>query len=360
MLEIPRRSQVIAAYRQHGGGVAAVLPVHSPRGLLRAFNLLPVEVWGPPKANASLGSAHLQPYVCSIARNALGFLLSGGLEVVDAILVPHTCDSLQGLGSLLLDFIKPRQPVLTLYLPRGDPENAVPFLAEELRQLYEKLQALTGASPDEQELIDCIRREEAADRLLAELHRRRACLPLSLLNFYRLVRSREYLPAEDFSQLARSALDMCSPEPLHRAKPLLFSGILPEPMELLERIELLGGWIAADDFACCGRRCYPAGVSEEPFLRLAECMLSGPPDPLRGCEVRARREYLLQQAHTFGAVGIVFYLIKFCEPELFYIPLLRAELQQNGLRVLILESDLNDGLSQASLTRLQAFLEALD
>lgn len=360
MLEIPRRSQVIAAHRQHGGGVAAVLPVHSPRALLRAFNLLPVEVWGPPKANASLGAAHLQPYVCSIARNALGFLLSGGLDVVNAILVPHTCDTLQGFGSLLLDFVKPRQPVLTLYLPRGDPENAVPFLADELRRLYQKLQVLTGACPDEQELMECIWREEAADRLLAELHRRRAYLPLSLLDFYRLVRSREYLPAEDFCQLARSALEMCSHEPLHRAKPLLLSGILPEPMELLESIELLGGWIAADDLACCGRRCYSAGVSEDPFLRLAESMLSAAPDPLRGCEVRARREYLLQQARDYGAVGIVFYLIKFCEPELFYTPLLRAELQLNGLRVLVLENDLNDGLSQACLTRLQAFLEALD
>ncbi len=358
-LEIPRRSQVIAAHKHRGGGVAAVLPVHSPRGLLRAFNLLPVEVWGPPRVNASLGAAHLQPYICSIVRNALGFLLSDGLEVADVILVPHTCDSLQGLGSLLLDFIKPRQSVLTLYLPRSDLESATTFLTEELRRLYEKLRALTGASPDEQELLACLRREETADQLLAELHRRRAWLPLSLLEFYRLVRSREYLPAEDFCRLAQTALAQTSPAPQRRGIPLIFSGILPEPMEVLEHIEALGGWIAADDFASCGRRCYPPGDSQEPFLRLAESLLAGPPDPLRGCDLRARLEYLIDQARRVDARGVVFYLVKFCEPELFYLPLLRAGLHQEGLRVLVLEHDLNDGLSQATLTRLEAFLETL-
>ena len=91
---IPTRSQAIQAYKDRGGQIAAVLPIHPPRALLRAFDTLPVEVWGPPAVDASYGGAHLQPYVCSIVRNALSFLLAGGLEVVDYILVPHACDSI--------------------------------------------------------------------------------------------------------------------------------------------------------------------------------------------------------------------------------------------------------------------------
>ena len=118
-LTIPRRSDVITAWKEGGGSVAAVFPIHYPRALLRAFRFLPVEVWGPPGVDVGRGAAHLQPYVCSIVRNALSFLLSGGLDVAEILIVPHACDSLQGLGSILIDLVPPRQPVVPIYLPRG-------------------------------------------------------------------------------------------------------------------------------------------------------------------------------------------------------------------------------------------------
>ncbi|UCF61317.1 MAG: 2-hydroxyacyl-CoA dehydratase, partial [Anaerolineaceae bacterium] len=127
---IPRRSQVADEFKQHGGLIAAVLPIHYPRALLRAFNILPMEVWGPPRVDVSYGSAHIQPYVCSIVRNALSFILTGGLDVADLIMIPHACDSLQGLGSILLDFLPPKQPTMPLYIPRGDSRRGETFLAD--------------------------------------------------------------------------------------------------------------------------------------------------------------------------------------------------------------------------------------
>lgn len=133
VLAIPQRKAVIQAFQEQGGHIAAVLPIHPPRALLRAFNFLPVEVWGPPRIHSSPGAVHLQAYVCSIVRNALSFILSGGLDVVDIIVVPHACDSLQGLGSLLLDFNQPKMPVIPFYQPRGRRSCDLEFLAPPLR-----------------------------------------------------------------------------------------------------------------------------------------------------------------------------------------------------------------------------------
>src|SRR5512146_246984 len=93
--EIPGRKAVSAAHTARGGRVAAVFPIHYPRSLLRAFGVLPVEVWGPPRTPTTLGAAHLQAYTCSVVRGGLSFLLGGGLDEADMVLVPHTCDSLQ-------------------------------------------------------------------------------------------------------------------------------------------------------------------------------------------------------------------------------------------------------------------------
>lgn len=365
-MDIPRRMDVIRDYRQRGGSVAAVFPIHYPRELLRAFGILPVEVWGPPRVSASQGAAHLQPYVCSIVQNALSFLQSGGLDVVDLLLVPHACDSLQGLGSILIDFIKPRQPVLTLYVPRGQRDSDVDYLADELRAIYRRLEAITGRSPSDPELADAIRREEAADALLAELHRDRQRLPLSDEAFYRLIRSREYLPAEDFIEIAQagragfhtrhSQQDL---NPALQGIPIILSGILPEPMSLFGALAEMGGRVAADDLACCRRRLYPAGQSADPFRHMAERIVGAPPDPTRGSPIQERLDHLLRLIEVSDAKGVVFYDIKFCEPELFDLPQLRQGLREAGIPSLALEVDINDQLSQPVLNRLAAFLEMI-
>jgi len=352
---VPSRSEAIRAW---GGPVAAVFPIHYPRALVRAFGFLPVEVWGPPRMNASSAAAHLQPYVCSIVRNGLSFLQSGGLDVADVIVVPHGCDSLQGLGSLLLDLVRPRAVVLPLYLPRGRRPSDLCFLEEELRAFAARLAEASGRRPSDEEVMESVRREEIADGLLAELHRRRRELPLTPLELYRLIRSREYLPAESFAALAGDALARVG-EPARDGVPILLSGIVPEPMEVLDALAAMGGVVAADDLAACGRRLYPPGASGDPFRRLAESLQAGPPDSARGHPIEERLAHLRRLAAASGARGVVFYDVKFCEPELFDLPLLRRGLQEAGLPSVHIEVDLNDALAQQVLTRLEAFLEMI-
>jgi benzoyl-CoA reductase/2-hydroxyglutaryl-CoA dehydratase subunit BcrC/BadD/HgdB len=121
----------------------------------------------------------------------------------------------------------------------------------------------------------------------------------------------------------------------------------------------MGGVVVADDLACCGRRLYPPGHREEAFSRMAERMLTASPDPTRGSPIRDRLAHLLRRVETCGAKGVVFYDVKFCEPELFDLPTLRKELQTGGVPSVAIEVDLNDPLSQQVLTRLEAFVEMI-
>ncbi|NIM96197.1 MAG: hypothetical protein GTO18_21070 [Anaerolineales bacterium] len=355
-MDIPTRGEVIRSYKAAGGSIAAVLPIHYSRALLRAFNFLPVEVWGPPGVDPTQGSTHLQPYVCSVVRNALAFLLAGGLDVADILLVPHACDSLQGLGSILLDFIGPEQPAYTLYLPRVQEDLGRNYLAAELRSLYQELEVLTQISPSKDELIHCIQREEIADGLLAQLHNQRRYLTLSDLDFYRIIRSREYLPAEVFTEKVLAVLEQRN-EGQSDGIPILLSGIVPEPMELFTSISEFGGIVVEDDLACSGRRLYPSGSSGDPFLRIAERILAGPPDWSKGSSIQDRLTHILDLVQRTDARGVVFYNVKFCEPEIFDQPNLRGGLQERGIQSVIIEVDLNDPLSNQALTRLEAFLE---
>jgi benzoyl-CoA reductase/2-hydroxyglutaryl-CoA dehydratase subunit BcrC/BadD/HgdB len=338
--------------------VAAVFPVHPPRAVLRAHGLLPVEVWGPPGAGTASADSWLQVYTCSIVRCGLSFVRDGGLEVADVLVLPHACDSLQGLASVLLDQAGPGQPVVPIYLPRGEGRAALDFLAEELAALSARLGEITGRRPTSEELAASVAAEERADGLLAELHHRRLAVAGSARDFYRLVRSREYLPAELFAEIAGEALSTAA-EGSVPGIPVVLSGILPEPWTVLDAIEEAGGTVVADDLAACGRRLYPPGRSTDPIRRVAEGLIAGPPDSTRGSSVAARARHLRGLVEGSGARAVVFLGIKFCEPELFYLPLLRRELEEAGVRSLTLEVDIADRLPAQTVTRIQALLETL-
>jgi benzoyl-CoA reductase/2-hydroxyglutaryl-CoA dehydratase subunit BcrC/BadD/HgdB len=356
--DLPRRSEVIQRHKDKGGQIAAVFPIHYPRALFRAFDILPVEVWGPPSADVTLGDAHVQAYICSIVRCGYSFFLAGGLDVADYLVVPHACDSLQGLGSSLRDFQQPGKPVLTLYLPRGTDRTAVDFFADEIRARYEQLCDATGKRPADDELMQCIEREEHADAVLGELLDRRRGIDLDNAAFYRVVRSREYLPAEEFEQLALTALAKETTSPRGTA-PIVLSGIIAEPRDLLEAITNADGIVVGDDLAASGRRRYRPGTSEDPFRRMAEGILSGPPCSTRGCSIRERADHLRALTTRTEAAGVVFLEIKFCEPEQFYMPQVRKALDDAGIRSAVIDVDVSDPLPMQAVTRLEAFLEML-
>jgi len=357
-LKIPQRKHIIKEFKGHGGKVAAVLPIHYPRALFRAFSILPVEVWGPPGIDSSYGGTHLQAYVCSIVHNALSFLKTGGLDEADFIMVPHTCDSLQGLGSVLIDFVRPPKQVLTLYLPRSKRETDYEFLANEIRRIYKRLSEITDLHPDDAAILKTIRIEENADRTLAELYSKRQMLSLDNVDFYRLIRTREFLPAEHFIEMAQSVLNVRNEEKINGV-PIILSGIVPEPMEVLSTLQEIGACVVADDLACCGRRLYQSGSSTDPFKRLSENIFSAPPDPTRGDSLQVRINHLRGLVYQSKAKGVIFYDVKFCEPELFDLPDLRKALKGEGVPSLTLEVDINDPISNQMLTRIETFLEVI-
>lgn len=358
MDKIPPRIETIRKFKEKGGRIAAVLPIHYSRSLLRAFNILPVEVWGPPQIGAGKSSTHLQAYVCSICHNALSYLEQGGLDLADLLLVPHACDSLQGLGSMLLNFVKPSQPVIPLYIPRNKGQSDLDFFAAEFRSLYQRLAEITGLAPNDDDLLASITREEAADEMLKELHQNLLHLPFSNVAAYKTIRSREYLPAEEFTQIAKDALSQVQDTP-RNGTPIILEGIVPEPMTIFETLSDLDAVVVGDDLASCGRRLYSAGTSLDPFLRMAERILYASPDPMRGNSLTERREFLLEMANRTEAEGIIFYLVKFCEPELFDLPILRQGLREANIPSFVIKMDLNSPLSQQMHTRLEAFLEML-
>ena len=357
-IQIPTRKQVIEEHKRNGGLVAAVFPIHYPRALFRAQGILPVEVWGPPSADKTLGDAHLQAYTCSIVRLGLSYLIAGRLDIADMFVIPHCCDTLQGLGSLINDFISREKPIYTLYVPRERREIDIDFFSKELSALSAKLQTISKTTAGQEELIEAIETEERATDITKTLFENRLKLPCSNRVFYELVRSREYLPAEQFITFAEQAL-LSVGEKDNDGQRIVLSGVAPEPMEVLEVLMNMGAIIVADDLLSTGRRLYATRKQPDPWVRMAETIIKGPPDSTRGSSFESRLAHLLNLVRQTNAQGVVFYQVKFCEPEQFYLPALRKGLDEAKIPSLLVELDIGDSLPSQVVVRLEAFMESL-
>jgi benzoyl-CoA reductase/2-hydroxyglutaryl-CoA dehydratase subunit BcrC/BadD/HgdB len=145
---LPQRLEGTVAFKGQDGSVGAVFPFHCPRALLRAFNFLPVEVCGPPSMDTGHAADHVQPYLYSIMHSGLSFVLSGGLDVADVLVVPRGCDSLQGVGSTLTHLVHPGRPVIPIHLLRARREREVDLLGGDFRYAFDRLEEVASPPPE--------------------------------------------------------------------------------------------------------------------------------------------------------------------------------------------------------------------
>lgn len=356
-----RRDYIGEQRSLHGRRAVAVLPVHYPKELLTAFDLLSVEMWGPPGPPRGEAAGRLQSYVCAVARNALAFVAAGGADATDALLVPHTCDSLQGLATLVTDFGGWGKKSFVFHHPRdGARRCAQACAAAELRDLAAELSTWTGRALDPARLAWAVGLHAEIDEARAALLDGRSRLPLDDTQLYALLRRGEWLWPEEHLEELRAAVATLQDEPVQRGVPVLVTGYVPEPAGILEVLHRAGAFVAADDYAAVGRRVArgppPAG---DPWADLLARSLSLPPCPTRGADQAARMHHLAALADRAGARGVLIHVQKFCEPELFDVPTIRSTFEVRGLPTLLVEGEIERELPARMETRIEAFGELL-
>ncbi len=357
----PSRKQYMADQkRDHGRRLLGVFPAQYPREILWAMNILPVEIWDPP-LEVSLANGHLQPYICSVVKLGLELVLQGHCADLDGFLFPHTCDSIQNMASIVHDYLGVEKPCHFFYHPKAPyRDSSRGFYRDELKQLVSSLQKQFGSMGPER-LSRSMEKGREVGSLFGELYRLRAMGELHASNrdFYRVVRLNEYLHPDDLIPLLqRFAAESRGPDPASRR--VLLSGILPNPPELLGLLDDLGVRIADDDLLSCGRRLLmPPPAADDPFQALCDAYFGMPPCSTRTSSLEERMSHLQDKVVQSRAQGVIFCMVKFCEPELFDVPQLIEGLKGMSIPTLLLDTELNQGLSGQMSTRVETFVELL-
>jgi len=355
------RREYLIKQKEMGRHLFGVFPAQYPKEILWAMNIVPAEIWDPP-LEMTEANAHLQPTICSVVKLGLELILQGKCDILDGFLFPHTCDSIQNLASVIKDYMKTEKPCYFFYHPKAPYGTAGrDFYCNHLKELVRSLEKQFGPlNPDT--LKQRIHQGQKISALLTELYDLRAKGELNITNeeFYRVVRHGEYLFPDDFIPELEAFLSQNKGQGMKGQAPVILSGVLPNPPEILTLLDDLGVNVAHDDFLIGSRRLLvPANDLDDPFENLTESYFAMPPCSTKGSSIGERAEYLFRLVDATDAKGVIFNVVKFCEPEWFDIPNLKEELKKRDISALALDTELNQGLSGQMVTRVEAFVEMI-
>ncbi len=336
---------------------------NTPEEMIQAAGFLPFRIL-PSSGSISLASRHLQSYSCSLVQSSLEAGLRGDLDFLDGTVFPHTCDSIQRLSDIWaanLKFPFHWDVVLPVKLYT---ETARTYLIQELRRFRRGLEEFTARPVSDADLQAAITLLNENRRLLREVYLRRARHPdrLSASYFWAVIKTANLMPKEDHNSSLKALLSSFSgatSSAFHRVG-LFLIGSVCDDLPFYRLLDSSGAYVVGDDL-CTGWRYFSDDVSldGDPIEALADRLMHKVPCPCKHNPEIDRGEKILQRVKDSGARGVVFLLLKFCDPHAFDYPYLKEKLEKSRIPSLLLEIEPGGYAAGAIETRLAAFLETL-
>ena len=336
-----------------------------PQELITAAGLVPYRITGNPGEPIAEALDYFEPNACNYVLNCFQQALRGRYDFLAGIVIPHACDTVQRLYGLW-KFWCPPDYTHFLNVPTVVTPEAVQFFREELELFKESLETFAGRTIDRAVLNEAIGLHNENRRLIRGLYESRKKDPpaLSAGEMTRLLVAGTAIPADEFKSLLVEVTEevqgrVVSGDP-EKVRLLLY-GCIVDNANLPELIDAQGGSVVVDD-TCIGTRSFGRDVEigDDPMGSLSRVYFSEFLCPKIVPDWQAGRfAYLAAMARDYGVKGVVAYLLSWCDPHKFDMPVLRDYLNGAGYPMLAIEDDYTLSSSGSIQSRVQAFVEML-
>lgn len=337
---------------------------YTPLALIDAAGLVPWRIL-PLGDSPDQSGAILHDNMCPHVKRVLDRALASDLPELAGVVLMNSCDAMRRLADGW-PMARPGDRLVFLDLPVVSNELAIRAFARELRRLGGELAEWTGSPIDGAVLARAMELRNELAIILARLGDRaaRGALDGGRPGVQELLNRSVSVPIGEALDEARRLEASPEPEgPVAGGVPVLvFGNVLPDP-EAHRMLEGCGCLVVDDDTCTGSRQQVPIPVveDEDPYLTLARGGLgrplcsrtlgTGPPGALAA--------QILERVQRSGARGVIGHFVKFCDPYLSRVPMVRQALKEVGVPLLVLEGDCTLRSLGQHRTRIEAFAEML-
>ena len=351
---------------ESGQKIVGTFCSYAPEEIILAAGAHPYRLFGSGE-KIQLAEAHLQSYCCSLVRGSLEDALSGRLEFLDGVVFPHTCDSIQRLS----DIWRLNVPAcfhLDVVLPvKLDTEGAAQYLIDVLKRFRGELGEKLGKQISDDALRAAIRTMNRIRAALTRIYDLKGERPeiLKGSDLYALVRASMVMERTRAASLLEEVAAEMEKRSASKAaawpkKRIFLSGGVCNHPDVCTIIEEAGGEAVGDDL-CTGSRYFSGLVDEkaDPVEAVAARVLARVVCPAKHRGLTDRADHLIRLVRERQARGVIFFLLKFCDPHAFDYPYLKEALDRERIPSMLLEVEDRLPADGQLRTRFEAFIEMI-
>ncbi|MDY6792250.1 MAG: 2-hydroxyacyl-CoA dehydratase family protein [Thermodesulfobacteriota bacterium] len=350
--------------KKTGNKVIGYFCSYAPEEIITAAGALPFRIL-PGSTSISKADAHLQSYSCSLVRGALEDALNGRLDFLDGTVFPHTCDSIQRLSDIWRMNAGFKFHADVLVPAKLNTPSAVEYMISILARFKKQLEKLTGTEITVEKMKEAINIYNGIKTHLSQLYAIRGDAPgvIKSSDIHAVFKAAMVMDRKQLlEELERLTTDLegknHAPEPAQ--KRIVLSGGLCSMPDIYKTIEESGGVVVWDDL-CTGSRYFAGEINsqEEPLKAISTRYMERVVCPAKHKGIFSRGEYLIDAVKSNRADGVIFFLLKFCDPHAFDYPYMKEMLEKENIPCVLLEVE--DPLpSEGQInTRCEAFMEML-
>jgi benzoyl-CoA reductase/2-hydroxyglutaryl-CoA dehydratase subunit BcrC/BadD/HgdB len=335
---------------------------YTPLEIMHAAGLDTYRILPEPGRTITRADGFIDRNFCPYVRTCLGEALEGKYKSLGGVVVVNSCDAMRRMHDVWRYNIGGDFNYL-LDLPRVDSPGAAVYFRESLQKLIAEIEAHFKVKITQIALSDAIKLSNTSRTLLKELYRLNVKkeFPLTAIDIRSVIRAGTTLPLDVFNGLLQRLLGEMGgyvPERVESPRILITGSVMDNP-RIPRLIEECGARVVGDDL-CNGTRQFWDIVESvaDPLTDLSRHYLGRTPCP-RMKDAQKRFDHVMRMIDEFQVDGVIFYTMKFCDPFLFDVPVLKERLAAKALPSLSLEGDYTPGTLGRVKTRIEAFIEML-
>ncbi len=336
---------------------------YAPEELIYAAGFHPMRLFSS-KSDIVLAEQHLQAYCCSLVRGVLEDSLSGRLDFLDGTVFPHTCDSIQRLSDIWRMNGKYEFFADVVLPAKLTPQSARTYMKDVLSKFKKELEIAAGREITNADLEKSIKKFNLIRKNLSKLYALQSQKPgiIKGADLYAIVKGSMVMDRDEVVDLLPvivANLEKIDAQE-KSARRIIVSGSICDSPDIYTAVEAAGGIIVGDDL-CTGQRWFEGEIldDENPINAIAERLLSRMICPAKHSSPLARSENLVSLAKKNKADGVIFMLLKFCDPHAFDYPFLKESIEKQGIKTLLIEMDDQQQNSGQLATRFETFIHMI-
>ncbi len=353
------------ASEKSGKPFVGYLCSYTPEELIIAAGAVPFRVFGQ-SGQTPLADSHLQSYCCSFAKSALQDVLSSRLGFLSGAVFPHTCDTIQRLSDIWRLSAGLPFHVDLVFPVKTQGKTALEYTIAMLREGIGELEKGLAVKIDDADISDAVKLCNTIRKQLAKLYGFVARNPglFGPEDMYAILRAGMVCDRTEFLNALTNFIDkvesVFSSEEESPGKRVILAGGLCNHPDIYRVLAEAGAYVVWDDL-CTGTRYFEGLVQEtgDPVEAIAARYLSRPVCPAKHAGTTARAKHIADLAQRHRADGVIFLMLKFCDPHAFDYPDIKKELDREGIPSFLLEIEATLPPEGQLRTRFESFVEML-